>query len=77
MRDIDTAMVDSLKVLDPNRPIEKRKSAIQSGSNAQLMRTARSANKLASWFKPHRLELRSGLLPREEIDQGFRRVRGC
>src|SRR3954452_3608734 len=38
----------------------------------------RPANaELASWFKPLRLEVRSGFLSGEEIDQGFRRVRRC
>jgi hypothetical protein len=54
VRDIDTAVVDSLKVLDPNRPIREADMRSAIGFPLSLMR---AMGHPALWFSAPRQEL--------------------
>ena len=58
VRDIDTAVVDSLKVLDPNRPIREAEVGAQ---NDNVRSTPESGHQLTAVRCP--LRARSGLAP--------------
>ena len=47
MRDIDTAMVDSLKVLDPNRPIREADIIVLQPLLNSIVQTSQSNRKLS------------------------------